>query len=253
MLIGHQKQRNFLEKTAKSDKLAHAYLFCGQEKLGKKTIAVEFAKWLFKEDVIKRQHPDFIFIEPEKKEIQISQIRECIWRLSLKPSVAPFKIAIIDEAHCLNQEAQNSLLKTLEEPRGKTLIFLVTEYPERLFPTIISRCQILKFYSVPKEEIERYLVDELRSSSPFANARVVDELRSSSPFANARVIEVLYDDRKEKSAGEKFADADLIGIPIRIVISERTLKRDSVEIKERNKKETKLVKIARLSHFIRNW
>ena len=204
MLIGHQKQRNFLEKTAKSDKLAHAYLFCGQEKLGKKTIAVEFAKWLFKDynpptasevpaegrrvvggseshsslaraqrrveknecsssrsewapDVIKRQHPDFIFIEPEKKEIQISQIRECIWRLSLKPSVAPFKIAIIDEAHCLNQEAQNSLLKTLEEPRGKTLIFLVTEYPERLFPTIISRCQILKFYSVPKEEIERYL------------------------------------------------------------------------------------------------
>jgi len=187
MLIGHQKQRNFLEKTAKSDKLAHAYLFCGQEKLGKKTIAVEFAKWLFKEDVIKRQHPDFIFIEPEKKEIQISQIRECIWRLSLKPSVAPFKIAIIDEAHCLNQEAQNSLLKTLEEPRGKTLIFLVTEYPERLFPTIISRCQILKFYSVPKEEIERYLVDELRSSSRRGDRRRNLFLRSSPPFANARV------------------------------------------------------------------
>ena len=212
MLIGHQKQRNFLEKTAKSDKLAHAYLFCGQEKLGKKTIAVEFAKWLFKEDVIKRQHPDFIFIEPEKKEIQISQIRECIWRLSLKPSVAPFKIAIIDEAHCLNQEAQNSLLKTLEEPRGKTLIFLVTEYPERLFPTIISRCQILKFYSVPKEEIERYLVDELRSSSPFANARVVDELRSSSPFANARVRKqnILESEVNELRSSSPFATARLI-------------------------------------------
>jgi len=103
------------------------------------------------------------------------------------------------------------------------------------------------------QDLQRAGVDELRLSSPFANARVVDELRLSSPFANARVIEVLYDDRKEKSAGEKFADADLIGIPIRIVISERTLKRDSVEIKERNKKETKLVKIARLSHFIRNW
>jgi len=103
------------------------------------------------------------------------------------------------------------------------------------------------------QDLQRAGVDELRLSSLFANARVVDELRLSSPFANARVIEVLYDDRKEKSAGEKFADADLIGIPIRIVISERTLKRDSVEIKERNKKETKLVKIARLSHFIRNW
>jgi len=87
----------------------------------------------------------------------------------------------------LNQEAQNSLLKTLEEPRGKTLIFLVTEYPERLFPTIISRCQILKFYSVPKEEIERYLVDELRSSSRRGDRRRNLFLRSSPPFANARV------------------------------------------------------------------
>ena len=219
MLIGHQKQRNFLEKTAKSDKLAHAYLFCGQEKLGKKTIAVEFAKWLFKEDVIKRQHPDFIFIEPEKKEIQISQIRECIWRLSLKPSVAPFKIAIIDEAHCLNQEAQNSLLKTLEEPRGKTLIFLVTEYPERLFPTIISRCQILKFYSVPKEEIERYLVDELRSSSPFANARVrkqnileseIKQMVELSEGRPGRALDFMSDPQKLKT--QKTVISDLISM-----------------------------------------
>src|SRR4030042_3169271 len=157
MLIGHQKQWQYLKKLAESDKLAHAYLFCGQEKLGKKTIAVEFVKWLFKDDVIKRQHPDFIFIEPVKKEIQISQIRECIWRLSLKPSVAPFKIAIIDEAHCLNQEAQSSLLKTLEEPKGQTILFLITEYPEGLFSTIVSRCQTLKFYPVKKEEIENYL------------------------------------------------------------------------------------------------
>ena len=63
-------------------------------------------------------------------------------------------------------------------------------------------------------------------------------------------IEVLYDDRQNKSAGEKFADADLIGIPIRIVISERTLKTNSVEIKERRKKEAKLVKIDRLPQFL---
>jgi len=63
-------------------------------------------------------------------------------------------------------------------------------------------------------------------------------------------IEVLYDDRKDKTAGEKFADCDLIGIPWRIVISERTLKRNSVEVKERKKKETKLVKITRLSQFL---
>jgi len=229
MLIGHQKQRNFLEKTAKSDKLAHAYLFCGQEKLGKKTIAVEFAKWLFKDDIIKKQHPDFIFIEPPaknlvkgkpvvdelrssspfanarvKKEIQISQIRECIWRLSLKPSVAPFKIAIIDEAHCLNQEAQNSLLKTLEEPRGKTLIFLITEYPERLFPTIISRCQTLKFYPVKREEIEKYLKNENISKNQ------IEEMLDISSGRPGRALDFMSDPQKLKT--QKTVISDLIKV-----------------------------------------
>lgn len=65
-------------------------------------------------------------------------------------------------------------------------------------------------------------------------------------------IEVLYDDRQDKSVGEKFSDADLIGIPLRIVVSEKTLKEKSVEIKERSKKETKLVKIISLNSYIRN-
>ncbi len=65
-------------------------------------------------------------------------------------------------------------------------------------------------------------------------------------------IETLYDDRSSKSAGEKFADADLIGIPVRIVISEKTLKQNSVEFKERGKKETKLIKIARLPQFLKS-
>ena len=58
--------------------------------------------------------------------------------------------------------------------------------------------------------------------------------------------EVLFDDRDDKSAGEKFADCDLIGIPMRIVLSERTLKENSVEIKERNSQEIKLIKINQL-------
>jgi len=66
----------------------------------------------------------------------------------------------------------------------------------------------------------------------------------------AKKIEVLYDDRAEKSAGEKFAEADLIGIPFRLVISERTLKDDSIEVKERGRKESKLIKINQLPKFI---
>jgi prolyl-tRNA synthetase len=64
-------------------------------------------------------------------------------------------------------------------------------------------------------------------------------------------IEVLYDDRKEKTAGEKFADCDLIGIPIRIVFSERTLKENSVEMKKRDENKTKLIKINQITKYVR--
>ncbi|MEK7519318.1 MAG: hypothetical protein AAB565_00810 [Patescibacteria group bacterium] len=157
MIIGHQKIWHFFKKSAELNKLSHAYLFSGVEKLGKKTLAIEFVKDLFKTDKIKEGHPDFIFVAPIKKEIQISQIRDLIWRLSFKSLICPFKIAIIDQAHCLNQESQSALLKILEEPRGKTIIILISEYSEFLFPTILSRLQKIKFYPVKKEEIENYL------------------------------------------------------------------------------------------------
>ena len=160
LIIGHQKQWQYLKKLAETDKLPHALLFYGQEKLGKKTFALEFVKWLLKDDIEKRQHPDFIFIEPEEKEIKISQIRELIWRLSLKPSLAPLKAAIINQAHCMNQEAQSCFLKTLEEPKGKTVLILVSEYPEALFPTILSRLQKIRFYPPKLAEMDDYLKEK---------------------------------------------------------------------------------------------
>jgi DNA polymerase-3 subunit delta' len=159
MIIGHQKQWQFLEKSVKLGRFSHAYLFSGQEKLGKKTIAYEFIKLFFGSD-IRQSHPDFIFIAPAEQEIQIKQIRELNWRLSLKPFSAPLKAAIIDQAHLMNAEAQNCFLKTLEEPRGETLLILISEYPEFLFPTIRSRTEIIKFYPVPRKEIEDYLKDQ---------------------------------------------------------------------------------------------
>jgi len=156
-IIGHQKQWQFFKKVAESGRFSHAYLFSGPEKIGKRTIALEFVKLICGQDALAREHPDLIFITPAQREIQISQIRELSWKLSLKPYSAPLKVAIIDKAHCLNQEAQNSLLKTLEEPKGRTLLILITETPEVLFSTILSRCEIIKFYPVENSEIEKYL------------------------------------------------------------------------------------------------
>lgn len=172
MIIGHQKQWQFLKKSAELNKLSHAYLFYGQEKLGKKTLALEFIKFLECEKGIgkspcqkcssclqiqKKFHPDLTIIEPQKNEIQIAQIRELNWKLSLRAYSAPVKTAIIDQAHSMNQESQSCLLKTLEEPKGRSLLILITEYPESLFPTILSRVQKIKFYPVKKSEIIGYL------------------------------------------------------------------------------------------------
>ena len=176
MLIGHQKQWQFLINAAKVNKLPHAFLFSGQAGLGKRTLAVEFIKWLNCQnansantpcqncknckDIELNRYPDLIFISPESKEIKIAQIRGLKWALSLKPYMSLFKTAIIDEAHSMNQEAQNSLLKTLEEPKGVALLILTTEHPEQLFQTILSRTQKIKFFPVPAGEIKNYILKE---------------------------------------------------------------------------------------------
>jgi len=160
MTIGHQKQWQFLRKSLELGKRAHAYLFSGETQLGKKKFALEFAKLINGEN-FDFGHPDLILIEPsEGREIQIIQIRELIQKLSLKPYSAFLKVAMIDQAHLMNSEAQNCFLKTLEEPKGNTVLILITEAPETLFPTIRSRCEIIKFYPVKISEIENYLKNQ---------------------------------------------------------------------------------------------
>jgi DNA polymerase-3 subunit delta' len=158
MILGHQRQINYLKKILDSGKIPHALLFSGQKGLGKKKIALEFISWIFKESPL--FHPDFILIEPISQQIQIDQIRELNWRISLKPMKAKMKTAIINSAHLMTKEAQNCFLKTLEEPKGNALIILISEYPHLLLPTILSRCQKIKFFPVKREEIENYLKEK---------------------------------------------------------------------------------------------
>ncbi len=175
MLIGHQKQWQFLKKSAESGKLPHGLLFYGQGQLGKKTLAIEFIKFLNCQsakkpcqicrncqDIKKGVYPDFVLVEsdPSREQIQISQMRNLIEKLSLRPYSALFKIAIIDRAHLMSQEAQNCFLKLLEEPKGNVILILVTEYPQLLLPTILSRVQKLRFFPVKSTEIESYLLSQ---------------------------------------------------------------------------------------------
>ena len=178
-IIGHKTQWELLRKMVDGGRLPQAFLFVGDSSLGKKKVAFEFLKLLNCEEkdfqkrpcgvciscsLIERvKHPDLIFIAPQKREIQISQVREVQKALNFRPQFSNFKSVIIDNAHVLNSEAQNCLLKTIEEPKGKTIFFLITSHPEFLFETLRSRCEILKFYPVSFEMVKKYFGSRISS------------------------------------------------------------------------------------------
>ena len=145
MLVGHKKQWEFLKNKLEAGQLSHTYLFTGAEGIGKKLFAKEFANF------VGCKFPDLKIVEKkeDKTEIDVSQIREVQNFLAYKSYNGGFKIVIIDNAHLMNQEAQNCFLKTLEEPKGETILFLISSKPDMLLPTIFSRCQAIKF-SKPK-------------------------------------------------------------------------------------------------------
>jgi len=188
MILGHQRQINFLKKILDSGKIPHALLFSGQEKLGKKLVALEFSSWILKENPI--SHPDFLLIEPKKGAIEIDQIRELNYHLSLTPFRSKYKIAILDSAHLMTKEAQNCFLKTLEEPKGNSIIILITSFPEILFPTILSRCQEIKFFPLKRKEIEEFLKDK-----KIENKEKILEICQGRPGI---LFEILKDQRKLK-------------------------------------------------------
>lgn len=175
MIIGHKTQWEFLKRIAENRRIPQAFLFAGQNHLGKQRVALEFIKLLNCEvsqqnfgkrkekpcqkcfscqSIEKERYPDLTILRPQKKEIQISQIRDLRNALNLGSQISSIKSVIIEEAETMNKEAQNCLLKTLEEPKGKTLFFLISSKWEMLAETIISRSQILKFYPLRPLEIE---------------------------------------------------------------------------------------------------
>ncbi len=181
MQVGHKQQWDFLKQALVNNRLGQAFIFSGEEKIGKKKVAFEFAKMIFCEKiegapcqscqscllVEKNHHPDFIFIAPQKREIQIDQIRDLQKEIYLKPVLAKMKIVVINDAHCLNTQAQNCFLKTLEEPKEQTIFILITSLPAVLLGTIQSRCETIKFYPSKNQAISLEFEDSLKVAKEF--------------------------------------------------------------------------------------
>lgn len=181
-IVGHQNVVDFLKASIRNDKVSHAYLFSGQAGLGKKKITRNFIgallcpnqvdgrpcdKCVNCEQLEKNIHPDVIWVqrlrdeksEKLKKNISIEQVREIKRRLMMGSFLNSYKVAVISEAELLSIGASNALLKLLEEPAEKVILFLLTKYPDYLPQTIFSRCQQIKLELVSRRLIYDYLID----------------------------------------------------------------------------------------------
>jgi DNA polymerase III delta prime subunit len=158
----HSTQYNYLQKQLKSGKISHAYVFIGPENTNKLEIAEQLTADLFCKcgkcqicrQIKKKIYPEILYIIPEKEQILIEQIRR-IKHFLAKKSIS-WQVVIIKQAHLLNKQSANALLKTLEEPGNKQVIILLADKLNTLPKTIASRCQIINFLpAVFKPDIEK--------------------------------------------------------------------------------------------------
>ena len=169
-ILGNEKIKELLQDALYRNKVSHSYLFLGQEGIGKKMIAKEFAKGILCLNDDKycnncksclefdgNNNPDFYIVEPEGNNIKIEQIRELQKKVQEKPIIATKKVYLIDNADLMTKEAQNALLKTLEEPPEFVTIILIGENDNAFLNTIKSRCMILHFNYISDTDIKKYL------------------------------------------------------------------------------------------------
>ena len=177
-IIGNEKNKELLKNIIDTNNIAHSYMFVGKESIGKLLIAKEFAKAILCTAEEKacnncksciefdtNNNPDFIILEPEGNSIKIDQIRELTKKVYEKPVVSNKKVYIINDSQFMTKEAQNSLLKTLEEPPEYVTIILITSNENSFLPTIKSRCTKITFNSLTDEELSYILKKEYNYSN----------------------------------------------------------------------------------------
>ena len=182
-IIDQQKPIRLLTAFLQKGTTPHALLFTGIEGVGKRMTALTFAmacncmnakQGTQHQDTASNpclrcrscrkiksgNHPDIIFIKPSGPFIRINQIRSLCQTLGMKPYEARQRVVIISEAQAMNPEAGNALLKVLEEPPQRTLLILTALQTSDLLPTVVSRCQLIRFNPISRKNIAGFLVEK---------------------------------------------------------------------------------------------
>ncbi len=183
-IVGQEEIKTELKNAIAGGRIAGAYIIRGENRSGKEFVAKVFSQALVCENIkevtdpaltepcmscpacrqaVAHNHPDIVYLHHEKpNSIGIDDVREgIIDTVFIKPYSARHKIYIIEEAEKLTPQAQNALLKTIEEPPEYAVFLILTSQPEALLPTILSRCIMLTMKPVPDDEMRSYLIREL--------------------------------------------------------------------------------------------
>lgn len=193
-ILGNEKVKDILKKAVQHNTVLHSYLFVGEEGIGKSLFAKEFAKSILclgKEkpceacksciEIEENNQPDYIEIVPDGNSIKIEQIRNMQLKVAEKPIVSTKKVYVIQEADTMTQEAQNALLKTLEEPPEYITIILIASNENSILNTIKSRCTKIVFEPLSNEELKRY------AQEYWKDATIPEEVFASSMGSIARL------------------------------------------------------------------
>lgn len=170
-IIGNNNIKTLLNNSVENKNILHSYLFYGTDGIGKKIFATEYAKMILCNNEGKKpcdtcksciefnsnNNPDFFIIEPEGNSIKIDQIRQMQKNILEKPITSSKKVYIINEADTMTKEAQNCLLKTLEEPQDFIIIILVASDENNILSTVKSRCTKIFFQNLENHDIIKYI------------------------------------------------------------------------------------------------
>ena len=153
-ILGNDDVKKYLINCIENKNFSHSYIFNGIKGIGKYTFAKDFAKCILEDSMMQ----DYYELGPDGKSIKVSQIRELQNVINIKPTFSKKSVYIIDDADLMTIEAQNSLLKTLEEPPEYVVIILIVHNERSILSTVKSRCVNIKFSKLSDKDIKKYLL-----------------------------------------------------------------------------------------------
>ena len=240
-LLGNQRLKDNLKASVSRGRVSHFYLICGPKGSGKHTLAnLLAAAALCRADqkpcmtcaacrkVMAAAHPDFITVDdPEKKVVPVDLIREARADIYVQPNEGSRKIYLFPRAQDMGIPGQNALLKVLEEPPSYGVFLLLTDNPEKILPTVRSRCTELTLQALPEAVLRQALEQEYPNLDPQTADAVIEQSGGYLGQAKQLLDDGLTTDPKTEAFIESFANRDTMGL-LQVLVPMERYKRDQL-------------------------